>query len=145
MAPSEICLRWVAVRPLFQNPYRHRIPSDRIYCLRCYATSPQSKSGPVPRKRLVISKQNAAVPKHNPSPPKLNPFVSSNANKYVSPNATKYNPLVQQKPGRGSSGPIAAPKSQSESQSKSRVYLPRTRVVIGVLLVGSIIYSMVVF
>lgn len=149
MASSEICLRWVAVRPLFQNPYRHRIPSaDRIYGLRLYATSPQPKSGLVPRQRQSIPNQNPAGPKHNRPPPKLNPFVSSNApnhNNYVAPNPTKSKPLVQLKPGGGSFGPIAAPTPRSESKSKGRVYLPRTRVVIGVLLVGSILYSMVVF
>lgn len=152
MAPSEFCLQRVATRTFFQNPYRLQICSAaRINTSRFYATAPRPQ-GLVPRQKLRIPYQNADAPKQSPAPPKENPLISSNPpkqNKYVAPNATKQvpalpgnKPLVQRKSTHYE--PIA-PMPQSESKSKGPVYMPRARIVIGVLLVGSILYSMVAF
>lgn len=153
MALSEFCLRPAAARTFFQNPYRRQICSAaRMNTSRFYATAPRPP-GLVPRQKLRIPIQNADAPKKTPAPPKENPLISSNPpkqNKYVAPNATKQvpklpenNPLVHRKSTHHE--PIVAPKHQSESKSKGRVYIPRARIVIGVLLIGSILYSMVAF
>lgn len=171
MAPAEICLRWIAGRRSFQNPYRHqRCSAARIYGLRLYATARQYGPDFLPKQKPGTSNQNPAVPKPKPPPLKPNRFISPNAprkdkhispntskeNKYVLPNTRiesrpppKYKSLVQRR-SRGTlfDEPITAPEPPSAFKSKARIYrpyLPRVRIAIGVLLVGSLIYSMVLF
>lgn len=157
MPPSEICLRWVAGRPLYQNTYRYQRGSGtRIYGLRLYATAPQYQPGRGP-KRIPI--KNAAVPKQKPASPKLNPFISPNVpkqdthvspnppkeNKYVSPNTTgqastspQHNPPIQRK----SKVARSEPKSQGRG---SRGYIVRIRAALIIFVGSTIAYSMVNF
>lgn len=167
MAPAEICLPWIAGRRSFQNPYRHhRCSAARIYGLRLYATAPQYGPGFLPKQKPGTSNQNPAVPNQNPPPLKLNRFISPNApkNKHISPNTLKENKYVSsntriesipppkhkslvQRRSRGTlfDEPITAPEPPSAFKTKARLNLPRVRIVFGVLLIGSLIYSMVVF
>lgn len=175
MAPAEISLPWIAGRMSFQNPYRHqRCSAARIYGLRLYATAPQYGPGLLPKQKPGTPNQNSAVRKPKPPPLNLNRFISptvpekdktispntTKENKYVSPNTSKksltppkYKSLVQRR-SRGTlfDEPITAPKPPSAFESKTRglkskarIHLPRVRIVIGVLFVGSLIYSMVPF
>lgn len=165
MAPQEIYLRWAAGRSLLQDPYRHqRCSASRIYGLSFYATAPQHKPHLVPKQRPGVPNQIAAVPKQKLAPPKLNPFIPSVArkqNNYVPPNSPKahenlspnttrhvpvspeYKPLVQRRSREAPLGSVTAPKLKPESKSKGSVFIPRIRIAVGVIFVGSLLYSMV--
>ncbi len=129
------CFQW-AGGPILKKTWRsQRCPISRSYGVGLYSTAP-SKPNPRPKTNLT-SRYPPRLP-HKPAAPKPSPVASMNTLKHI--------PLVQLKPRELLQGQITAFKAKPEPEQKtSGVFAPRVRVTIGVILIGSILYSMVNF
>lgn len=136
-----MCMRWVASTgaPFLQRTCRNQThPIFAKYGLRPKSTSSSRQK----QKQKQQTQQKPAVPSQKPHAPKQSPTFSTNASKET--------PLVQRKPQTQLLLPIpghttgSSSKQEYEPEPKSSgVYAPRVRLAVGVILVGSIIYSMV--
>lgn len=130
-----LCMRWVASTgaPFLQRTGRNK--THQI--LAKYGLRPKSTaSSRQKQKQRQHTQQKPAVLSQRPLVPKQGPIVSTNASKET--------PLVQRKPPLP--GLTTGPSSKSEyepEQKSSGIYAPRVRLAVGVILIGSIIYSMV--
>lgn len=154
MVPTELCLRYIA-RPILQNAYQGQSPFHltSTYGIRLHAKVPKKKP---PFKKTL------AAPKHVPSAKSQPPGVAkqtlknqppgipnqtaikSTAPKFVpKPDSglSKYRNLVKPKTRDLSSDLNSV--SKAAELKKSRIAVPRLRLTIGVIFIGSIIYSMV--
>ena len=144
MAPTELCLRWITSRPMLQNAYQCQRPllTTRVYGIKLYSKASKKNS--------VLSKQIPTAPKHQLSIPNYNPSLLKSPSvtpttPRLSPKSdsgfSKRQPLVQRK--------LRDPSLESNIESKSAepkkitVFAPRLRIALGVVLVGTILYSMV--
>lgn len=136
-----LCMRWVASTgaPFLQRTGRNQThPIFTKYGLRLKSTASSRQK----QKQRQHSQQEPAVLSQKPLAPKQGPIVSTNTPKETT--------LVQRKPQKPLPSPILGhtqgPSSKSEyepEQKSSAVYAPRVRLAVGVILIGSIIYSMV--
>lgn len=134
-----LCMRWVASTgaPFLQRTCRNRThPICANYRLRPKSTASSRQK----QKQKQQAQQEPAVLSQKPQAPKQSSTVST----------SKETPLVQRKPQTPVPLPIPghstgpSPKQEDEHEPKSPgVYAPRVRLTVGVILIGSIIYSMV--
>lgn len=101
------------------------------------ASSGQKQERHHKQHKPIVLSQKSLASKHSP---------------VFSTNTLKETPLVQRKPHKPLTLPLPipaqtrGPRSEPEyepEQKSSGVYAPRTRIAVGVILIGSIIYSMV--
>lgn len=136
-----LCMRWVASTgaPFLQRTYRNQThPICAKYGLRPKSTASSRQK----QKQKQQAQQVPAVLSQKPLAPKQSSIVSTNTSKET--------PLVQRKaqtplplpiPGH-TTGPSSKQEYEHEPKG-SGVYAPRVRLTVGVILIGSIIYSMV--
>lgn len=135
-------MRWVASRgaPFIQRTCRNQThPICAKYGLRPKSTASSRQK----QKQNQQTQQKPAVLSQKPQAPKHSSVVSTNISKET--------PLVQRKPQTTPlplfiSGNTTGPSSKQENEHEpksSGVYAPRVRLTVGVILIGSIIYSMV--
>lgn len=138
-----LCIRWVASTGA---PFLQRECRNQTYLIFAkYAFRPKSTASSrqkqKPRRHTlqkpVVLSQTALAPNQSP---------------IVSTNVSKETPLVQRKPQTPLPLPLpiqghtTRPSSKPESEHDQKslgVYAPRVRLAAGVILIGSIIYSMV--
>lgn len=138
-----LCMRWVSTTgaPFIQRSCRNQThPICAKYVLRPKSTASSRQK----QKRNQQTEQKAAVPSQRPQ-------AVSEQSSIVSRNTSKETPLVLRKPQtsplplsipENTTGPISKQDYEHEPKS-SGVYAPRVRLTVGVILIGSIIYSMV--
>lgn len=134
-------MRWVTSSgaPFLQRTCRNQTHS---ICAK-YGLRPKSTaSSRQKQKQKHLAHQETAVLSQKPQAPKQSSVVSKNTSKET--------PLVQRKPQTplllpipgNTTGPSSEQQYEHEPKS-SGVYAPRVRLTVGVILIGSIIYSMV--
>lgn len=132
-------MRWVASTgaPFLQRTCRNRThPICANYRLRPKSTASSRQK----QKQKQQAQQEPAVLSQKPQAPKQSSTVTT----------SKETPLVQRKPQTPVPLPIpghsTGPSSKQEDEHEPKspgVYAPRVRLTVGVILIGSIIYSMV--
>lgn len=136
-----LCMRWVTSKgaPSLQRTCKNQThPIIAKYGLRPKSTASSRHK----QKQKQQTQQKPAVLSQKPQAPKQSSIISTIASKET--------PLVQRKPQTSLllriPGHTIGPSSQQEYEHEpksSGVYAPRVRLAVGVILIGSIIYSMV--
>lgn len=130
-----LCMRWVASTgaPFLQRTGRNKThPILAKYGLRPKSTASSRQK----QKQRQHTQQKPAALSQKPLVPKQGPIVSTNASKET--------PLVQRRPQKPL--PLHIPgltTGPCSKQKSSGIYAPRVRLAVGVIIIGSIIYSMV--
>ena len=133
-------MRWVASTgtPFLQSTGRNKIHP----ILAKYGSRPKSTaSSRQKQKQRQHTPQKPAALFQKPLIPKQGPIVSTNASQETPLVQRRQKPLPLPIPGL-TTGPSSKSKYEPEQKS-SGIYAPRVRLAVGVILIGSIIYSMV--